>query len=138
MGATSGLLSRIIVHAGTRSVLESFPEGSSFGSVFEDDRDTGYFYGLQAGGKESRILDALHIYDVGRDVEADQLVRIDIRWSEDHSRTALLVDGLVRAAFDFANCRAVCRSDFPPADGSFTSMHRWDDSVVDWLYHAGG
>lgn len=131
---TSELRLGISVHAGTPSVLESFPEGSNFGSVFEDDGNTGYFYGLQSDNRQPIVLDALHVYEVGRDVDQDQLVRIAIRWSEDASKTALLMDGRVQAAFDFANRRAVCRSDFPPADGRFTSTHHWDDSVLDWLY----
>jgi hypothetical protein len=53
------------VRAGEAAVLESVPKGSRFGVVFEDDGDTGCFYGLDTQRTEQAIVDALHVYDAG-------------------------------------------------------------------------
>src|SRR5690606_36714734 len=49
---------------GAETVLESGSPENSFMVVFEDDGDTGYFYGLDRSRDGNLILDALHIYNV--------------------------------------------------------------------------
>jgi hypothetical protein len=47
---------------GSAPYTRSF-KGSGFGVIFEDDGETGYFYATDE--RNSEILDALHLYDVG-------------------------------------------------------------------------
>jgi hypothetical protein len=45
--------------------IESFSPENTFGTVFEDDGDSAYFYAVEkdAGGTGLRVLDALHIFE---------------------------------------------------------------------------
>jgi hypothetical protein len=107
-------------------------------AFFEDDGETGYFYALDLLRTPDRILDAVQIYNVGNIVERDRPSQVDIVWSEDGSKCALLINNYPRAAFDFSAQRGYCRTNFPnfknPEDGSWvTADHSWSDEAVSWL-----
>jgi hypothetical protein len=58
---------------------------------------------------------------------------VEIVWSPDQQRVALLLNGRAQAAFDFEARRAYCRSNFPMASRWSTGGHTWDDRAVDFL-----
>jgi hypothetical protein len=107
-----------------------------FAVVFEDDRDTGYFYAIEmdAEGDDYQILDALHVYTAANVADGDEPVRFQIAWTDDGRRALLLIEGAPWAAFDFERKQGLSRSDFPPpAEGSAWKHLPWDDSTVEEL-----
>jgi hypothetical protein len=98
--------------------------------VFEDDGDTGYFYGLDLARPDNPIVDALHLYNVSAVADRDHAYPVEIRWAEDRNRAGLFIAGHCQAVFDFDDNRAVCRTGSPPAQGDFASTHEWDDALT--------
>ena len=108
---------RIDHRAGQEAVLQADAPKGRYSVVFEDDGETGYFYGLDLTGAASAdnpIVDALHLYNVSAAAAAGSC-RVEIRWAEDRNRAGLFIDGGCHAVFDFDDTRAVCRTGFPPA-----------------------
>jgi len=105
--------------------------------VLEDDGETGYLYALELRDGEQSILDALLLYRVDAASEGHAAVA-SVVWSDEGDRVAVWLNGRQEAAVDFAERRAVCRTNFPPADGSFGSTHEWDDAVAADLMPPGG
>ena len=102
--------------------------------VFEDDGETGYFYGLDLSrSADIPIVDALHLYNVSTVADRENAYSIEIRWAEDRNRAGLFIAGRCQAVFDFDEKLAVCRSGFPPARGEFTSSHDWDEALTEGL-----
>lgn len=120
---------------------EIFPCDSPDGrhsAFFEDDGETGYFYALDLSRTPDRILDAVHIYNVANVVDRDRPSKVDIVWSEDGSKCALLINAHIHAVFDFTARRGYCRTNFAnfkdPEDGSWTTRdHAWSEDAVSWL-----
>ena len=52
------------LNVGRELVVEGASPSTQFATVFEDDGDTGYFYGLDTKKAGNPIVDALHIYNV--------------------------------------------------------------------------
>ncbi len=86
------------------------PRHSAF---FEDDGESGYFYALDLSRTGDMILDAIDIYNVENVVDRDRPSQVEIVWSKDGSRCALLINNYPHAAFDFAARRRYCRTEFP-------------------------
>ena len=104
---------------------------TNFAVVFEDDGDTGYFYGLNLENKKRPVLDALHIYNVKDVLDKDISLKLEIRWSNDGLKSGLAINGFMHAIFDFESRKAYCRTDFPPPDRRFTNSHKWNDEALD-------
>ena len=102
-----------------------------FAVVFEDDGETGYFYGLNPENKKQPVLDALHIYNVKDILDADVSVKVEIIWSEDGLKSRLTINGFTHAVFDFESRKAYCRTNYPPPDRRFTKSHKWSDEALD-------
>jgi hypothetical protein len=106
-----------------------------FLAAFEDNGETGYFYGGEFSNAAGKLgmLDALHIYNVAsvEDKQADYPV--EVRWSAMGHRACLFIEGYCHAIFDFDLKRASCRSGFPPASGEFAASHDWDESPLQGL-----
>jgi hypothetical protein len=117
--------------AGKEAVLSADAPAGGYGVVFEDDGETGYFYGLDLTGAAPSIVDALHVYNVAA-IPDRKNAPIEIRWAENRNRAGLFIGGECQAVFDFDDRRAVCRTGFPPG-GDFTSTHEWDESLVSGL-----
>ena len=118
--------------AGQKAVLQADAPSKRYSVVFEDDGDTGYFYGLDPEAQEAAgnpIVDALHLYTVADVADRETAYPIEIRWAQDRNRVGVFIAGRCQAVFDFDEKRAVCRSGFPPASGRFTYSHAWDDSL---------
>lgn len=66
---------------------------SQYGAFFEDDGDTGYFYGLDTSVEGNQIRDALHIYNVASVVDKGKPSLVQIEWSEDGMKAAFFING---------------------------------------------
>ena len=118
---------------GTQAFLPSDSADQRYAAIFEDDGQTGYFYGAQysePGSKDFSILDALHVYNVASVVDKEAIYPIEILWWPDRRRVGLFIERRCHAIFDFDLNRAICRTGFPPASGNFTNSHAWDESLV--------
>ena len=104
---------------------------TNYSVVFEDDGETGYFYGLNPENQKQPVLDALHIYNVKDILDADVSVKVEIIWSEDGLKSCLAINGFKHAVFDFESRKAYCRTNYPPPDRRFTKSHKWSDEVLD-------
>jgi hypothetical protein len=103
---------------------------TQFAVVFEDDRETGYFYGLDTSQKDNPILDALHIYNVTNVTDRNIPSKVQIVWSADGLKSALLINKYPHAIFDFQAKRGYCRTGFPPPAKSWSAEgHEWDDKA---------
>lgn len=115
--------------------LESLSPENKFGVVFEDDGDTAYFYALEMDqeGTGMRILDALHIDERAGDPEAEEKEeraaalkpnRLQIVWSHDWMKSALVIDGYCHALFDFEGQGGYNINEFPPPNKIWTQGDR--------------
>lgn len=132
---TSGVpdAARIDHRPGQEAVLQAEAPQGRYSVVFEDDGETGYFYGLDltpTASADNPIVDALHLYDVSAVADRLTSYEVEIRWAEDRPRAGVFIAGRCQAIFDFDAKRAVCRTGFPPASGSFTSTHDWDEALA--------
>lgn len=112
--------------AGEATFVESTSEGNNYAVVFEDDTDTGYFYAVEVEAQtgQQKILDAVHIYNI-EEVQPEQRAgNINIVWSTDWLRCALIINGYCHAVFDFANQGGYCRNEFPPPNSIWTKGER--------------
>jgi hypothetical protein len=128
------------LHVGALTVIETFADRTPYGAVLEDDGEVAYFYGIDTRRGDRSVLDSVYLYSVSNVVQhpTDELnvdvpCDVELVWSADQERVALLLNGRPHAVFDFAGKRAFCRSNFPPASGWSPSGHAWDDHAVDFL-----
>lgn len=129
-------ISTFVLHVGKEEFFAADDPTGRFGVFFEDDGKTGYFYAWEFGRTPNPIVDALHIYNVSRVVNAERPSELSIVWSSDGSKCALLINGYPHAALDFVAKRGYCRTNFPnfaDAGGWRTSDHTWSDAAVVWL-----
>ena len=103
---------------------------ANYGVVFDDDGTVGYFYAVEFSGEQYEIIDALHIYNVASVVDRDKPSTIQILWSDDGLKAALLINDYPHAVFDFANRKGSCRNDFP-SPGSNWTRPEWSDQAVE-------
>ncbi len=114
------------------ATVEAPSPRTSFGVVFEDDEETGYIYGLELSQQGNPIVDAMHLYNVAQVVDRDKPSSIQIFWSSDGLKAAVLINKFPHAVFDFEVRRGYCRTNFPPADLKWTKFdHAWDDRALE-------
>ena len=118
---------------GKETVYARDSETSSFSGVFEDDGTTGYFYAYdRAALEDERILDACHIYDAEDVVDRERPSKVEIIWTHDGMKAALLINDYPHAVIDFSAREAYCRSNFPPPSGPWRAERRmpWSDALL--------
>lgn len=118
------------IAVGKPVIVESRPFDNIFAAFFEDDGDTGYFYGVDTT-KDQPILDALHIYNVQDVTDSHLPSNVKIVWSSDGLKTALSINDYVHAVFDFKMQRGYCRTGFPPINDWSTNGHDWSDEATE-------
>ena len=122
------------IAVGEETVIEAPSPTSPYVAVFEDDGATGYFYALDTSRVDNPIVDALHIYDVESVTDAELASTVQIVWSNDGLKAALLINEYAHAVFDFKSRRGCCRNGFPPdssVDGWSPNGHDWDDAALE-------
>jgi hypothetical protein len=119
------------ITVGDKVVVEGPSPSQPFGVVFEDDGETGYLYGLDFSMQNDPIVDALHIYNVPQVSDRDRPSHVQLVWSNDGMKAALLINRYPHAIFDFAAKRGYCRTGFPPPmhTGFSKEGHAWDDAA---------
>ena len=121
------------LHVGTETFfVESVSPQGRYAVVFEDDGATGYYYALDTRKEGNPIVDALHIYDVESIVDRETPSTLQIVWSADGLKSALVINDYPHAVFDFEARRGYCHSGFPPPDKRWTQCgHEWDDAALE-------
>lgn len=118
------------IRVGDEVVLSSDSPAGRYGVVFEDDGTVGYLYGLEFGDENNKIVDAMHIYNVSSVTNRDKPSTIQIVWSEDGLKAALVIDDYPHAVFDFANHEGYCRTNFPAPSPNWKG-HEWSDQALE-------
>lgn len=112
------------------AIFGDSPQGR-FSTIFEDDGKTGYFYAWDNEKSNDKILDALHIYNVKNVTDKNIPSKVEIVWSYDGLKSALLINDYPHAVFDFAEKRGYCRTNFPSSDKNWTKFeHDWTDEAL--------
>src|SRR5215472_12020677 len=96
------------IEVGKPAVVDSVSPAEQYAAVFEDDGETGYFYGLDQALDENPIVDALQIYNVAQVTDNHIPSLVQIVWSSDGLKTALLINDFPHAVVDFEGRRAYC------------------------------
>lgn len=115
--------------------IESVSPENSFGVVFEDDGEAAYFYAVERDqeGTGLQVLDALHIYE-GTEGPG-RTVKLQIVWSRDWLKCALVIDGKCHAVFDFEAHGGYNINEFPPPNEIWTRGDRkLTDEIVKGLF----
>ena len=118
------------IQVGTEVVLPSNSPTAEYGVVFDDDGTVGYFYAVKLRGEHYDILDAMHIYNVSSVVDRDKPSIIQIVWSDDGLKAALLINYSPHALVDFVNHRGFCRTNFPSPGPNWTRPE-WSDQALE-------
>ena len=111
--------------AGGDLFIESETTENNFGVVFEDDGVTGYFYAVEKReGEAVKILDALHVYEIEQLPEEEKNIKLQIIWSKDWLKCALVLNGFCHAVFDFEKQGGYNINEFPPNNDTWTKEGR--------------
>ena len=88
-----------------------------------------YFYAHdRADG--SRVLDAVHIYNVSSIVGGDRESFVEIVWTRDGMKAALFINDSPHADVDFAERRSYCRTGFPSPPRDW-DRGAWSDDLIE-------
>jgi hypothetical protein len=113
------------LNVGQETVIESCPDTTANAVIFEDDGETGYFYAVERlGDGKVKILDAVHIYNVENVTGKFKPSEVKIYWTDDLTKSALLINGYYHAIIDFKNQKGLCRTGFPPPSKNWPSGER--------------
>jgi hypothetical protein len=99
------LVAEQTITVGEPAVVEGPSPSTDFGVLFEDDGTTGYLYGLDFCRQDNPIVDALHIYNVEQVTDRAQPSLVQLVWSPDGLKAALLINRYPHAVFDFEGKR---------------------------------
>ena len=121
------------ITVGNKVVVEGPSPSQQVGVVFEDDGETGYLYGLDFAKQDNPIVDALQIYNVNHVTDRHKPSQVQLVWSSDGLKAALMINQHPHAIFDFEAKRGYCRTGFPPPmhTGFSTEGHAWDDEALE-------
>lgn len=115
--------------------VESVSPENAFGVVFEDDGEAAYFYAVERDreGTGLQVLDALHIYEGTEG--SGRPAKLQIVWSRDWLKCALVIDGKCHAVFDFEAHGGYNINEFPPPNEIWTRGNRkLTDAIVKGLF----
>src|SRR4051812_41264748 len=97
-----------IAHLGVPTVVESSATHAPFAALFEDDGKVAFFYGLDSSQGPQTVVDSVHVYHVGSvldhptpELDVHEPCDVDLVWSPDEHRVALLLNHRPHAVFDF-------------------------------------
>ena len=131
------LLKEQKINIGEETIIESVSSENNFEVIFEDDTETGYFYGAERNKKtnELRILDMLLIYDVDSVDESERLATLAIIWSTDWMKCGLILNNYCHALFDFSANGGYNRREFPPPNAIWAKRDRkLTDEMIEAIF----
>jgi hypothetical protein len=114
---------------GTKTWFASDSPNSRFGAVFEDDKETGYFYAYDHALDRSPIVDALHVYNSDSVSDRSKESDLDIVWSADGLKAVLLINSRPHALFDFGLSIGCSRTEFPKHSNGWQHLP-WHDVLM--------
>ncbi|MEI8197624.1 MAG: DUF2251 domain-containing protein [Phycisphaerae bacterium] len=123
------LAAEATIKVGKPTTVEGKSPSQPYCVVFEDDGDTGYLYALELQRQDNPIVDALHVYNVAAVSDREKPSVVQLVWSRDGLKAALLINRYPHAIFDFKARRGYCRTGFPPPSKTWSQQgHAWDDA----------
>ena len=129
-----------ILHVGKETFIACDSPSGRWSSVFEDDGETGYFYAWDLELPHENILDTVHVYNVSSVVDRERPSTVQIVWSTEGLKCALLINRHPHAMFDFEAKRGYCRTGSPRLEfhkpsstGWAQSDHIWSDEAASWI-----
>jgi hypothetical protein len=126
------LVAEETITIGQPVVIEGPAPNTQYGAVFEDDGTTGYLYGMDFSQQEQPIVDARQIYNVEQVTDRAIPSVVQIAWSADGLKAALIINKYTHAVIDFAAKRAYCRTGFPPPRTKWSAHDAaWDDKAAE-------
>lgn len=126
------LVAEETIVVGQPVVVEGLAPNTRYEAVFEDDGTTGYFYGLDFSQQEQPIVDARQIYNVEQVTDRSIPSVVQIAFSADGLKAALIINKYPHAVIDFAARRSYCRTGFPPPRDEWSGPGaEWDDAAVE-------
>ena len=126
------LVAEQTITVGEPTTIEGLSPSALYGVVFEDDGTTAYLYALDFSREKQPIVDSLHIYNVEEVTDRDKPSVVQLVWSLDGHKAALMINKHPHAVFDFEARRGYCRNNFPPPDRGWTQHdHAWDDKAIE-------
>ena len=109
------LLKNEEIQIGAGCFIQGEAPEHAFVVVFEDDKETGYFYAAEKAATGSlSILDMLFIYDAQQVSGKEKKAKLSILWSTDWQRCGLILNNTCHAVFDFQNKAGYNITGFPP------------------------
>jgi hypothetical protein len=128
------------LYIGRSTLVVSLAQAGPYGVVFEDDGVAGLLYGLdrRRGEGVSAVVDYLLIYQVVRG-QAEQGVRnqLDVVWTADGRKAALLINSQAYAFYAFDLVVASARSGQPSAqERGYTETHDWQQGLFERYWPA--
>jgi hypothetical protein len=117
--------------------MESFSPENRNGVIFEDDGDAAYFYAVEKDeeGVGLRVLDALHIHEREEGEHEPRRSRLQLIWSRDWLKCALVIDGQCHALFDFEAQGGYNINRWPPPNAIWTKGDRdLTDEIIKRLF----
>jgi len=127
------------ISVGQPIVYESDALDKPYGVVFEDDGRTGYFYARDYNLSDVPFVDALHIYSVKGVLDSDTPSTLRIIWSHDWSKSALLLNDMPHAIFDFESKVGYSKDSFPEPDPrSAWRRESWKPDLKNSFYKKSG
>lgn len=126
------LVAERTITVGEPATVEGPAPNSRYGAVFEDDGATGYFYALDFSREEQPTVDARHIYNATQVTDRATPSKVQIAWSSDGLKAALIINGYPHAVVDFDARRSYCRTGFPPVSPDWSTHDAaWHDSAIE-------
>ena len=101
----------------------------NFSVIFEDDGDTGYCYAYDRASSEDPILDAVHLYNAASILDRDIESIVEIIWSKDGLKAAVLLNEYPHAVIDFDKCCSYSRTNYPDPPGNW-KRGEWEGDLV--------
>jgi hypothetical protein len=82
--------------------------------------------------EDNAIVDAMHICNAAQVVDRHVPSLVQLVWSRDGLKAALIINKYPHAIFDFEARRGYCRTGFQAPGHNWTEFdHTWDDKALD-------
>ncbi len=126
------LVAESTIIVGKPMTLEGPSPLAKFGVLFEDIADRLSLRTDFANEENPDRRCNAHLANVAQVADRPSHRKVQLVWSTDGLKAALLINKYPHAIFDFAARRGYCRTGFPPADERWTDFdHSRDDLAIE-------